>query len=98
MMIMKELQPINQQVCLDITPKSQEKRTVSGIIIPETVSEKSNVAPIVWMSVIENSGLKPGDTVLFKPFGGTELEFEGRKYLFVNYMDILAKVVETEAI
>ena len=95
---MKELQPINQQVCLDITISNQEKRTKSGIIIPETVGERSNVAPIVWMSVIENAAIKPGDTVLYKPFGGTEVDYEGKKYLFLPYSDILAKVVETEEI
>jgi len=95
---MKELQPINEQVCLDITGSKQEKRTMSGIIIPETASENSNVAPIVWMSAIENAAVKPGDTVLYKPFGGTEVEYEGKKYLFLSYADILARVVETEAI
>lgn len=95
---MRELQPINQQVCLDITGSKQEKRTVSGIIIPETASEMSNVAPIVWMSAVENAAVKPGDTVLYKPFGGTEVEFDGKKYLFLPYADVLAKVVETELI
>ncbi len=95
---MKELQPINQQVCLEITVSKQEKRTMSGIIIPETASETPNVAPIVWMSAVENAAVKPGDTVLFKPFGGTEVEFNGKKYLFLAYSDILAKVVETDEI
>jgi chaperonin GroES len=95
---MKELQPINEQVCLDITASNQEKRTASGIIIPDSVNERSNVAPIVWMGVIENAAVKPGDTVLYKPFGGTEVEFNGKKYLFLAYSDILAKVVETEEI
>lgn len=95
---MRELQPINQQVCLDITVKTQERKTVSGIIIPDSASEKSTIAPVVWMGAIENAAVKPGDTVLFKPFGGTEVEFDGKKYLFLAYTDILAKVVETEAI
>lgn len=95
---MKELQPINQQVCLDVTGSKQEKRTMSGIIIPETAGEISNVAPIVWMSAVENAAVKPGDTVLYKPFGGTEVEFEGKKLLFLTYADILAKVVETDEI
>ncbi len=95
---MKELQPINQQVCLDLTGSKQEKRTASGLIIPDSATEVSNVATIVWMSTIENAGVKPGDTVLYKPFGGTEIEFDKKKYLFVPYADILAKVVETEEI
>ena len=50
------------------------------------------------MSTIESAEVKPGDTVLFKPFSGTEVEFENRKYLILPYADIMAKIVETEII
>ena len=95
---MKELQPVNQQVVIDITIPSNEQRTAGGIIIPDTAKEKPKMAPIMWMSVIENAEVKPGDMVLFKPYSGTEVEFEGRKYLILPYADILAKIVETEEI
>lgn len=95
---MKELQPVNQQVVIDITIPSNEQRTAGGIIIPDTAKEKPKMAPIVWMSVIENAEVKPGDMVLFKPYSGSELEFEGKKYLILPYADILARIVETEEI
>jgi chaperonin GroES len=95
---MKELQPINQQVILDITESVSEKKTASGLIIPDTATEKPKEAPVVWTGVIENSEIKPGDIVLFKPFSGTEIEFDGKKYLILPYADVLAKVVETEKI
>jgi chaperonin GroES len=95
---MKELQPINQQVILDITDPKDEQRTASGIIIPDVAKEKPRTARIAWMGVIENAEVKPGDIVLYKPFGGTEVEFEGKKYLIMPYSDIFARVVETENI
>jgi len=95
---MKELQPINQQVILDITESKDEQRTASGIIIPETAKEKPKTAPIVAMSTIENAEIKPGDEVLFKPYTGTEVEFGGKKYLILPYSEILAKIVLTEEI
>jgi chaperonin GroES len=95
---MKELQPVNQHVVLDITESNQEQRTASGIIIPDTVKEKPKMALIVGMSAIDNSEVKPGDMVLFKPYSGTEIEFEGKKYLILPYTDLLAKIVETEEI
>jgi chaperonin GroES len=95
---MKELQPINQQVILDITDPKDEQRTASGIIIPDVAREKPKTGVIAWMGAIENAEVKPGDTVLYKPFGGTEVEFEGKKYLILPYADIFARVVETEAI
>lgn len=95
---MKELQPINQLVVLNISDSKTEQRTSSGIIIPDIAQEKSQSAPVVWMSAIENAEIKPGDVVVYKPFAGTEIEFEGNKYLMLPYSDIFAKVVETEKI
>lgn len=95
---MKELQPINQQVLLDLTEEKEEKTTPSGIIIPDTVNEKQNVAKVLSMSSIENAEISVGDTVLYKQYSGTETEFEGKKFLLIPYADILAKIVETEEI
>ncbi len=95
---MKELQPVNRQIVLDISESNQEQRTASGIIIPDTAREKPKMARVLGMSVIDNSEIKMGDMVLFKPYSGTELEFEGKKYLILPYSDILAKIVETEEI
>ena len=95
---MKELQAINQQVVLDVTVSKAEQRTASGIIIPDTAKEKPRTAPVISMSVIENAEIKPGDVVLFKPYGGTEVEFEGKQLLVIPYGEILAKMVETEEI
>jgi len=95
---MKELQPINQQVILNVTESKNELRTASGIIIPDSAKEKPKAAKIEWMGVVENSEVKPGDVVLYKPFSGTEFEFGGNNYLILPYADIFAKVIETEVI
>jgi len=95
---MKELQAINQQVILDISENNQEQRTASGIIIPDIAKERQNIAPVFSMSVIDNPEIKTGDLVLYKAYSGSEVEFEGKKYLILPYSDILAKIVETEAI
>jgi chaperonin GroES len=95
---MKELQAVNQQVILEISEWGQEQRTASGIIIPDSAKEKSRMAVVSGMSVIDNPEVKIGDRVLFKPYSGNEVEFEGKKYLILPYGDILAKVVETEEI
>ena len=95
---MKELQPINQNVLLDVTEEAREQKTASGIIIPDTAREKPKTAKVVGMSNIDNPEISVGDVVLFKEFSGTETEFEGKKYLILPYADVLAKVVETESI
>lgn len=95
---MKELQPINQNVLLELSEDDQEQKTASGIIIPDSAAEKQEVAKVVAVSNIENAEVAPGDEVLYKKFSGTEIDFDGKKYLLVPYADILSKVVETESI
>ncbi len=95
---MKELQPINENVLLDISDDKAEQKTVSGIIIPDSAKEKPQYAKVVAIGNIENPGIVIGDTVFYKKFTGTEFEFESKKYLMVPYADLLAKIVETEEI
>ena len=95
---MKELQPINQNVLLDITEEASEQTTDAGIIIPDMAKEKPKTAKVTGLSNIGNAEIAVGDIVLFKEYSGTETEFEGKKYLLIPYADILAKVVETESI
>jgi chaperonin GroES len=95
---MKSLQPVNQNVLLELPNENENKQTASGIYLPETAVEKVNIATVVGISIIENAEIAIGDQVWFKPFSGTETEFEGKKYLLLPYTDILAKIVESEAI
>lgn len=95
---MKELQPLNENVLLDISDDKAEQKTASGIIIPDTAKEKPQYAKVVAIGNIENPGISVGDMVVYKKFGGTEFEFDGKKFLMVPYADLLAKIVETEAI
>ncbi|HQQ13373.1 MAG TPA: co-chaperone GroES [Bacteroidales bacterium] len=95
---MKELQPLNENVILDLSSEKGEQRTASGIIIPDTAKEKPQIASVVAIGNIENPAIAVGDSVLFKKYSGTELEYEGKKLLVIPYSDLLAKVVETEEI
>ncbi|MFO7756429.1 MAG: co-chaperone GroES [Bacteroidales bacterium] len=94
---MKELQPINQHVLLEIEG-SKEEKTESGIIIPDTAKEKPQYARVVSLSGIEKTEISVGDLVFYKNFSGTEIEFEGKELLMIPYADILGKVVETDKI
>lgn len=95
---MKELQPLNQNVILDISAMEAETKTAGGIIIPETAKEKPKYAKVVAVGNIEDVAVVPGDVVYFKQYSGTELEHDGQKFLVIPYADLLAKVVETDQI
>lgn len=95
---MKELQPLNENVLLNISDDKAEQKTASGIIIPDSAKEKPQYAKVVAIGNVENAGIVVGDIVFYKKFSGTEFEFEGDKYLMVPYTELLAKIVETEEI
>ena len=95
---MKELQPINQNVLLDISEEIQEEQTQSGLILPDTAKEKQAMGVVVAISNIENTEISVGDKVIYKEYSGNEIKMDDKTYLVIQYSDILAKVVETEEI
>lgn len=95
---MKELQPVNQNVLLEIDDGMEEQKTASGIIIPDSAKEKQHIGTVVAISNIENAEIIVGDKVLYKAFSGSETEFEGKKYLVIQYPELIAKIVETDEI
>ena len=96
---MKELQPVNQNVIIQVDASEGEQKTASGIIIPDTVEkEKPKSGKVISMSNIEAPEVAVGDTVIYKDYSGTEIELDREKFLVVPYADILAKIVETEEI
>ncbi len=95
---MKEIQPINQNVLLDISEEIQEQQTESGLILPDTAKEKESIGVVVAISNIENPEIAVGDKVIYKEFSGNEIKMDDKTYLLIQYSDILAKIVETEQI
>lgn len=94
---MKELQPINQNVVVEIQEEVQQK-TASGIYLPESAQEKKAYGKVIAISNIENPEISVGDLVLYKEYSGVDVDFEDKKYSIIQYSDILAKIVETEEI
>ena len=78
-----------------ILPAPAEEKTIGGIIIPDTAKEKPLKGEVVATGTgtkDEEMILKVGDTVLYGKYAGTELEFEGKKYLMMRQSDVLAVV------
>ena len=76
-----------------IKPAAAEEKTVGGIIIPDSAKEKplkGEVKAVGQGTKDEEMVVKEGDTVLYGQYAGTEVEFEGEKYLIMRQSDILA--------
>lgn len=75
-----------------VLPAPAEEK-VGGIIIPDTAKEKPLKGKIVAVGAgtkDETMILKENDEVLYGKYSGTELEYEGEKYLIMRQSDVLA--------
>ncbi len=84
-----------------ILPLDAEEKTASGLYIPETAKEKPQKGEVIEVGPgkFENGnlikpGVKKGDVVIFKKWGGEELTIEGKDYKLVKEEDILAVIEE----
>jgi chaperonin GroES len=76
-----------------ILPAKAEEKTIGGIIIPDTAKEKPLKGEVVAVgngTKDEEMILKVGDQVLYGKYAGTELEFDGEKYLIMRQSDVVA--------
>ena len=90
---MSKIQPLADRVL--VKPAAAEEKTIGGIIIPDSAKEK----PLRGTVLAAGNGTKDepmilheGDEVLYGKYSGTELEFEGEKYLIIKQSDVLAKI------
>ena len=76
-----------------VQAEAAEEKTASGIIIPDTAKEKPQRGSIIAVGtgkLGEPLTVKPGDTVLYGKYAGTEITVEGEEYLIMRESDIFA--------
>ena len=78
----------------------EEEKTKGGIIIPDTAKEKPQQGKVVSVGdgkLLDNGtritpGVKPGETVLFGKYAGTEIKLDGEEYLILREDDIFGVI------
>ena len=93
------LTPLGDRVV--VKPKPKDAMTSSGIVLPDTASEKPQEGSVLSVGhgrVLDNGNrsdmeVKAGDTVLFAKYAGTEVKLEGEDYLVIREGDLLAIVM-----
>ena len=78
-----------------------ETTTASGLVIPDTATEKPQEGEVVAVGpgrVDDNGNRVPvdvevGDKVLYSKYGGTEVKFGADEFLVLSARDVLAVVV-----
>ena len=92
------LKPLGDRVV--VAPKAKEELTKSGIVLPDTASEKPQQGTVLSAGPgrLLDTGdrakmeVKTGDAVLFAKYAGTEVKLDGEDYLVIRESDLLAVV------
>jgi len=90
-----KLQPTAGYVLVE--PVAVEKKTASGIVLPDSHEEKprkGKVLAVGGAEITENGvkrqvPCKVADIVIYKEWGGNEYKESEKEYLFIKFEDIL---------
>ncbi len=93
-----KIKPLSDYVL--VSPLEKETTLPSGIVIPDSASEKPQEGKIVAVGPgkLNDKGnlikieVNVGDTVMYKQWGGTEVKVDGKNHLLIKQEDILAIV------
>ena len=90
-----KLVPLGDRVVLK--QLEAEETTKSGIVLPGQAQEKPQQAEVVAVGpggMVDGKevkmAVKVGQEVLYSKYSGTEITFEGKKYIVLKQNDILA--------
>ena len=90
------IKPLGERVVIQKIEK--ENVTASGLVLPDTAKEESNVATVIAVSEeLKNSedihcDVVEGDKVIYSKYAGSEVEMDGETVIVLKYQDLLAKL------
>lgn len=92
-----KLQPLAGYVLVE--PAQAEKKTASGIYLPESAEEKPQYGTVLAVgadAMIDGATVKApvkkGDQVIYKKWGGNDFKVGDVEYQFLKFEDILATI------
>jgi len=94
------LKPMGDRVV--VKPKGREETTKSGIVLPDTATEKPQQGEVLAVGPgrqLDNGkraelDVKIGDLVLFAKYSGTEFKLDDDDLLILSERDVLAVISE----
>lgn len=89
-----KVRPLNDRVI--VRRVEEEKKTASGIIIPDSAKEKPQEGKVIAVGPgkLDDTGkrtplgVKEGDRILFSKWAGTEIKIDGEEHIFMKEDDI----------
>lgn len=85
--------PIGERVLLE--PAKKEEKTAGGIYLPDEARQEKKEGIVLAVGTYKDGKelpLKNGDRVLYGGYSNEEFEMQGKKYLLVEFKDIVARI------
>ena len=91
-----KLRPLHDRII--VKRLEEERKTASGIVIPDTAAEKPDTGEVVAVGtgkLLEDGKVRPldvkkGDKILFGKYTGTEIKIDGQDVLILREDEVLA--------
>ncbi len=99
-MKIEQIKPLQDFVLIE--PLEQENTLPSGIVLPDSAKEKPQKGLIIEVGSgkinekgeVRQLGVKKGQTVMYKKWGGTEIKIENKSLLLMREEDLIAVISE----
>ena len=93
-----KIRPLHDRVI--VKRLEEERKTASGIVIPDTAAEKPDTGEIIAVGtgkVLEDGKIRPlevkkGDKVLFGKYSGQTVKVDGVEYLVMREEDLMGVI------
>lgn len=83
------LKPLGDRVLISL--EEAEKKTASGIYIPDNAQEKTQKGTVAAVGTDKDViTVSVGQKVMYDQYAGTKVKVDGKEYLIVKMSDILA--------
>ena len=83
------IKPLGERVLVKI--EQLQEKTASGIIIPQTAQEKTQIGLVAAVGSDVKS-IKVGEKIMQDKYAGTSVKMDGDEYLILNIKDVLAVI------
>ncbi len=93
-----KIRPLHDRVI--VKRLEEERKTASGIVIPDTAAEKPDYGEIIAVGtgkILEDGKVRPlevktGDKVLFGKYSGQTVKIDGVEYLVMREEDLMGVI------
>lgn len=85
-----KIKPLKDRVLIKV--EEVKEKTASGLYIPQSAQEKTQIGTVEAVGDSKEIGVKVGDKVMYDKYAGTSFKDGGKDYLIVKAEDLIAIV------